>query len=52
VQVAYLAPLAALVVAMVVGKLRERRERLAHGEEAPPGHDADAPDAGERRIGD
>lgn len=35
VQVAYLAPLGALAVAMVVGKVRERRERQA-------GQDADA----------
>jgi hypothetical protein len=41
VQLAYLLPLGALVVAMIVGRRRERRERLAQeraarGEPGPP----------------
>ena len=35
VQAAYLAPLLVLVVAMLVGKQRERRERRAGGSDHP-----------------
>ena len=36
VQLAYLAPLGALVVALLVGKRRERRERRADSDGRPP----------------
>ena len=39
VQLAYLVPLGGLVVAMIVGKLRERRERLAAEEAGGPNAD-------------
>lgn len=48
VQLAYLAPLGGLLVAMIAGRRRERRERLAR-EAGDPGADAPSPDVRRRR---